>query len=284
MRTATSSTTCLHEMKEPKILEITSPSNPTIKHVVSLHQPKNRRLHSSYIVEGRRAISSLPSTLSASLTFITPSHSTLTSPLPPSAIYYKIPPSLMSKITTTSSPTTILSVYPLPPPPQTLPHFNLISNGIQDPGNLGGLIRTLSASNLDGAFTLLGDGCDPFSPRSVRSSLGLTGYSVPYLGKFKGWKEWEEYMDDGYGMNWKVLVTVLTENSESIYEVDKDVEGLVMGSEGNGIDEGLKERMRVRKENYVECYVPMKGEVESLNVGVAAGICLYEIARSKGRI
>ncbi|GMH51304.1 hypothetical protein TL16_g00981 [Triparma laevis f. inornata] len=263
----------------PKITPLTSPTNPTLKHILSLHLPKNRKKHSQYIIEGPRAISSVSDKFVADLTVFVNDYS---GELPNSLQYYSVPENLMKKITTTTSVIPLLSVYPLPPPPPSS-SFKLITNGIQDPGNLGGLIRTLAATNLNASICMVGSGVEPFSPKVVRSSLGLSGVEVGWEGKFDGWMEFERVMDLS-GCDWKVLVSILDSSASSIYSVPKNVEGLILGSEGKGVDDDLKLRCKVRPENYIKCYVPMSGNVESLNVGVAGGICLYEIAREKGTI
>jgi len=136
-------------------------------------------------------------------------------------------------------------------------------DAIQDPGNMGTIIRT--AAWFGARAILFGTGCtDPFQPKVVRSTAGATG-SIPYL---KG--DLESLFHDLESSGWQVFLLDSSDEASDLREIkpaNKSI--LVAGNEANGISGELfaEGRKRVRIPGY-------SGVVESLNAAVACGIAL----------
>ena len=146
----------------------------------------------------------------------------------------------------------------------------LVADGVQNPGNLGGLVRTAEAAGASGA--ILAAGCaDPFSWKALRGSMG-SAFRLPLLrGRAIG-----EALDALETRGVAVLATA--GDGERRYD-EADLRGpvaLVVGSEGAGLPPAVRERAAHRLR------VPLAGPVESLNVGVAAALVLFEAARQRG--
>jgi TrmH family RNA methyltransferase len=146
----------------------------------------------------------------------------------------------------------------------------LVADGVQNPGNLGGLLRTAEAAGATGA--ILTTGCaDPFSWKALRGSMG-SAFRLPHLRGLS--------IDQALCALEKGGVAVLAAAKDGERRYDEaDLRGpvaLVVGSEGRGLPPAVLERAAARLR------VPLAGPVESLNVGVAAALVLFEAARQRG--
>jgi TrmH family RNA methyltransferase len=144
----------------------------------------------------------------------------------------------------------------------------VVAVGVQNPGNLGGLLRTAEAAGATGAY--LAEGCaDPFSWKALRGSMG-SAFRLPHVRV----RSAEAILDRLEARGVAVLATAA--DGERSYD-DVDLTGpvaLIFGSEGAGLPSPLARRVaRLR--------VPLVSPVESLNVGVAAGVLLFEAARQR---
>jgi TrmH family RNA methyltransferase len=146
----------------------------------------------------------------------------------------------------------------------------LVADGVQNPGNLGGLLRTAEAAGASGA--ILARGCaDPFSWKALRGSMG-SAFRVPHLRGVSI----EEALDVLEARRISILAT--TAQGERRYD-EADLRGpvaIVVGREGAGIPAAVLERAAGRLR------IPLREPVESLNVGVAAALLLFEAARQRG--
>jgi RNA methyltransferase, TrmH family len=138
----------------------------------------------------------------------------------------------------------------------------LLIDAVQDPGNIGTMIRTASASGIDAV--ILGKGCaDPFNPKTVRSAQG-SHFQIPVV---KG--ELPEWVARLKARGIPVFGTALL-NATPVHEVASQEQfALIVGNEGSGVDSLLF------KETDQNLVVPLYGPAESLNVAVATGILLY---------
>ena len=139
---------------------------------------------------------------------------------------------------------------------------------INDPGNLGTIIRTADAAGFDGV--LLSDGCvDLYSPKTVRSSMGsffnmrvVTGVSYEKLS---------EYKNSGF----QLIGGALGDNTIDYRSANmKKPTIIIVGNEANGISEDVQKMCQCVK-------IPILGKAESLNAGVAAAILMYELVRQR---
>jgi RNA methyltransferase, TrmH family len=149
------------------------------------------------------------------------------------------------------------------------PALLVIAVGIQDPGNLGGLLRTAEAAGATGAYLTPGS-ADPFSWKALRGSMG-SAFRLPHVARVAA----PEAVRRARARGLAVLATAA--DGETVYDradLRRPV-ALLLGREGSGLPEELvraaDQRLRI----------PLPGPVESLNVGVAAGVLLFEAARQR---
>jgi TrmH family RNA methyltransferase len=146
----------------------------------------------------------------------------------------------------------------------------LVADGVQNPGNLGGLLRTAEAAGASGA--ILAGGCaDPFSWKALRGSMG-SAFRVPHLRGIPI----DQALDLLEARRVSILATAA--QGELRYD-DVDLRGpvaIVIGAEGAGLPAAVLERAGSRLR------IPLREPVESLNVGVAAALVLFEAARQRG--
>ena len=145
----------------------------------------------------------------------------------------------------------------------------LIAVGIQNPGNVGALLRTAEAAGASGAY--LAEGCaDPFSWKALRGSMG-SAFRLPHRRRV----EVRATLARLSGLG---IATVAAASAAPTPYHAVDLAGpvaLVVGNEGAGLDEDVLAAASVR------VAIPMHGPVESLNVAVAAGLLLFEAARQR---
>jgi len=147
----------------------------------------------------------------------------------------------------------------------------LVAVGIQNPGNVGALLRAAEAAGATGAY--LAEGCaDPFSWKALRGSMG-SAFRIPHVRRVAARETLERLRARGVA-----TVAATTSGGAPYDQVDltRPV-ALVLGNEGAGLDDEILAAASAR------VAIPMKGGVESLNVAVAAGILLFEAARQRRR-
>ena len=139
---------------------------------------------------------------------------------------------------------------------------------IQDPGNLGTILRTVDSVGLTQILVSKGT-ADCYNPKVVRSSMGAI-----YRVKVIECDDLLETLKQVKRNKFKVLVTSLGD-SKNIYDMKYNKKVLVIGNEANGVEERI---MNIADE---KIKIPMLGRTESLNAAVATGIVLYEYVRQK---
>ena len=146
----------------------------------------------------------------------------------------------------------------------------LVADGVQNPGNLGGLLRSAEAAGASGA--ILAGGCaDPFSWKALRGSMG-SAFRLPHLRGLST----ERALDVLEARRIAVFATAA--DGERSYD-EADLRGpaaIVVGSEGAGLPAAVLDRAAARLR------IPIREPVESVNVGVAAALVLFEAARQRG--
>ena len=139
---------------------------------------------------------------------------------------------------------------------------------IQDPGNLGTILRTIDSVGLKQVLISKGT-ADPYNPKVVRSTMGAI-----YRIKIVECKDLLETLKDVRKNKFKILVTSLDE-SKSIYNIKYNKKVIVIGNEVNGVEQRI---IDIADE---KIKIPMLGKTESLNAAVATGVILYEYVRQK---
>ncbi len=139
----------------------------------------------------------------------------------------------------------------------------LVLDGIQDPGNLGTIIRSAVAFNMPNIF-ISNNSCDLYNPKVIRSTEGMISHVNIKRGDIL------EFLDSIKG-KYLILGTDVRDGVDiKDVKIDKNI-ALVIGSEGQGMS--LEVRKRVDK----NVYIKMNNKCESLNAGVSCSIILYEV-------
>lgn len=147
--------------------------------------------------------------------------------------------------------------------------FVVIADGVQDPGNLGTIIRTSDAADA-GAVIIIKGTVDVYNSKTLRSTMGSI-FHIPVIFC----DSFEEASDDLKNLGYRIYATSL-EASGSIYHCDfKENTAVVIGNEANGIPE---EHLSLATDLVK---IPMPGRSESLNAGVAAAVIIYEVLRQR---
>lgn len=187
--------------------------------------------------------------------------------LPDHVKVVRVPEDVMASISPMETPQGALFLCRLPEKKEFEPKPGmLLLDGIQDPGNLGTILRTADA--LDVPVVLL-EGCaDPYSHKTVRASMGAVFRVQPVQA---GWGDVKRKCAD---RNIPVAVTALTDRAKDIRQADLSKMAVVIGSEGRGV------RREVLESADGELIIPMNPHCESLNAAVAATIVLWQMKRS----
>ncbi len=145
-------------------------------------------------------------------------------------------------------------------------NFALLLEDIQDPGNLGSMLRSAAAAGCDAVF--LSPGCaDAWSPRVLRAAMG--GHFCLAI------HESQDLKVVAHAFSGTLLATSL-QASRTLYECDlTSPVAFMMGNEGAGLSDDL---LRLATHPVT---IPMPGKVESLNVAAATAICLFEVVRQR---
>ncbi len=139
----------------------------------------------------------------------------------------------------------------------------LLLDGIQDPGNLGTILRTADALRVKVALL---EGCaDPYSHKVVRASMGAV-FRSPVVQT--SWQEARQALAEA-GI--PVAVTALSETAQDIRSADIASMALVIGSEGQGV------RQEILQQADRALIIPMDAQCESLNAAVAAAIAMWQM-------
>ena len=175
-----------------------------------------------------------------------------------------VPEDVMASISPMESPQGALFVCRLPAKEKfkAVPGM-LLLDGIQDPGNVGTILRTADA--LDVPVVLL-EGCaDPYSHKVVRSSMGAV-FRTPVQRT-----TWAQAQQACESAGIPVAVTALSDRAEDIRSAALQAMAVVIGSEGRGV------RAEIMESAQKELIIPMNSHCESLNAAIAAAIVMWQM-------
>ena len=241
---------------------ITSLENEKVKRIIRLQKKKYRDLENLYVVEGVHLVEE---TFKAGVlveVFQTDEE-----------IHFEVDTNIVSmevmkKISTTDTPTNIVGVCRKKYYENIIGNHLLLLDEIQDPGNLGTIIRSAVAFGVD-MILLSENTVDLYNSKVLRATQGLFCH-IPIL-TVSAKDTIISLKESGYS-----ICGTDVNGGIDLYNYSKDsLEKycLIMGNEGNGI------RKEIRELCDINLYIPMKNGVDSLNVGVACSILLYELGR-----
>ena len=178
--------------------------------------------------------------------------------------------SVMQALSETETPQGILAVlneFDLPIPDSL--NFILIPDQIRDPGNLGTLLRSAVATEVQ-AVIIPPETTDAFAPKVLRSGMGAH-FKLPIHSM--NWNQIEDFVKSA-----GLQVLIADMDGQSCWVTDlKEPIALVIGNEADGAGESAR-KVAAGKLN-----IPMSGNVESLNAGVAGSVLMFEVVRQRSR-
>ena len=251
-------------------MEITSRSNEAVKRAKALSTRKGRQEQGLHLVEGAKLLrEAVISGMILKEGFIEQGHELYEAVLVGSgATVHHVPHHVMEAICDTKSPQWVCATVQTPSNalPASFPSGMIVAlDNLQDPGNLGAILRTADA--MGAAGILLSPGCtDPYSPKCIRSAMGST-YHLPVWQTKDLNDALQQLKNDGY-----TCICGHLQGQEALpHPTDRCV--IVIGNEGNGVAEDTARLCALVR-------LPMYGQAESLNASVAAGILMYEVAKA----
>ncbi len=176
----------------------------------------------------------------------------------------RVPKDVMASVSPMETPQGALFLCRMPEKTRFCPQTPmLLLDGIQDPGNLGTILRTADALEIPVALL---EGCaDPYSHKVVRASMGAV-FRSPVIQT-----SWAEAKELCAAANIPIAVTALSQRARDIREVNLKTIAVVIGSEGKGV------RREILDHADQELIIPMNARCESLNAAVAATICMWQM-------
>jgi TrmH family RNA methyltransferase len=261
-----------------QIKEITSPANHLLKQAKALHERSGRDKSRLFLLEGAKLINEAIERKIEVLD-IAVSESFLKQGLPnvnQSKIKFlnMLPDKLFSEFGTTTTPTGIAAIARMPECAldsclDQADALIVICDSIQDPGNLGTILRTSLAFGADAV--VLSKGCvDLYSSKVLRGAMGAS-FALPVMRD-------AELRDVIPQIRKHKIVTIALDagGTKSLFDFDlRPATALILGNEGHGL------RGEIAELADLKIMIPMRNQVESLNVGVSATVVLAECARQR---
>ncbi len=257
---------------------ITSRDNPLIKEYIKLRDNKKyRNSEHKFVLEGARLSGdAAKSGVTLHNVFVTEQacekYSETVALLSESSQIYQIPDKLAHDLEDTKTSQGIFSVAGVLDKNLSADKIKecgrfAILDGLQDPGNVGTILRVADAVGLDGVF--LCNSCDIYNPKTIRSTMGSI-FRVPFRDDLSFPEAVELLHDCGVTL----YATVVDPDAESLREITfAGSSCAVIGNEGNGLSDAdialCDKRLTIR----------MNGTIESLNAATAAGIVLWEMTK-----
>ena len=245
---------------------ITSLKNPKVQAWKSLNSKKGREEQHAFLVESPKMVQeALASGLKVNAVLLREDLAG-NFDLPAGIPAFVLPGHVFNSISETKTPQGVAAVLDLETKPAAGPRL-LALDGVQDPGNVGTIIRTADAAGFSGI--LFSRECaDLFSPKVLRATMGSVfrlGFSFP--------PSLPESLEALKKKGYSVLSSQL--DGEPFYERSQIAPSfvLIIGNEGNGVSDEVKAVATHR------LCLPMRGGAESLNAAVAAGIMMYDLTR-----
>ncbi|WOD40897.1 RNA methyltransferase [Nodosilinea sp. E11] len=259
---------------------LTSLQNPLVKFFRKLHQAKVRRSQNQILLEGTHLIQeALATSYPLDIVCFTPAwqqaHADLALDLDQRAERVEqVSDAVLAAMATTQHPDGVVAIAPqlhrhsMP----AVQGLGLVVETLQDPGNLGTIIRTATAAGVDGLW-LSADSVAPDHPKVLRASAGQW-FRLPLAVV----DDLPTHLADWHRAGVQ-LVTTSSYASVDYWAVDfTKPTVIVMGNEGAGLSAALQ------RQATVQVRIPMAGGVESLNVGISAALLLYEARRQRWAI
>lgn len=242
---------------------ITSRKNPLLQQVKKLFASRRERERAGlFAADGIKLLEEAASCCSGLQTAILSDGVPVE--LPEHVRVIRVPDDVMESISPMASPQGAVFLCRLPENTPFRPQKGmLLLDGIQDPGNLGTILRTADALNVPVALL---EGCaDPYGPKAVRASMGAV-FRTPAITV-----SWEQARSGCREAGVPIAVTALNEDAVDIRRANPGQLAVVIGSEGQGV------RREIMEASQQKLIIPMNPHCESLNAAVASAIVMWQM-------
>lgn len=251
------------------VQKISSRKNPLIQHVRKLFSSRSyRSACGEYAADGIKLLKEAVQWIPNQIKTVIKTSSVQLELLPDHVQSVEVPDDLMRQISPMETPQGVLFVCVMPEAaPLVLSAPCLILDGIQDPGNMGTILRTADAMDIP---AVLSGGCaDAYNPKTVRASMGSVFRTPPQIASQ------EEILQACSKDGIPLCVTALSDDAADLRKADLSGAALVIGSEGHGVGSFFLKAARQK------LIIPMNPRCESLNAAVAAALVMWEMKRGK---
>lgn len=245
---------------------ITSNNNEFIKSARSLKTKKGRTESGAFLVEGEKCVEELVSFMpgiARSVIISGDRYERLAQRASAAgARIYRATDSVLESVCDTKTPQGVAAIAAIPEHAKIYSGFIVMLDGVQDPQNVGTIIRTADAAGC--ACVVLSSECaDCYSPKAARAAMGSL-FHIPVLRA-----ELKAYIEKLRSLGYEAACGHLKGDTE--YKLDFEKTCLVIGNEARGVSDDISHlATKLIK-------IPMFGKAESLNAAVAAGILIYKI-------
>ena len=257
---------------------ISSKDNELIKHIKKLKDKKHRDESNEYIIEGVKLIEEAVKENARIKKIIVCEDTTRTYEIPTHIMYeiakYEcvyVTDKIFASITQVTNPQGIMAIIEKGDTDAQIDYTQDIIvalDDVQDPGNLGTILRTVDSIGLNQIIVSKGT-ADAFNSKVVRSTMGAI-----FRVKIIEVENLSQAIKEMRRHHFKLMVTSL-QTDNSIYDIQFNKKIIVIGNESNGVSKEIQEMADEKAK------IPMLGKTESLNASVAAGVVMYEYVRQK---
>lgn len=257
---------------------ISSKENEFIKHIKKLKDKKYRDINKEFIVEGIKLIKEAIEEKAEIKQIVICDNCQNTDIIPKELMYeiakYEciyVTEKIFSSITDVNTPQGILAIIGRNNEETHIDYTQdiiIALDDIQDPGNLGTILRTIDSIGLNQILVSKGT-ADSYNSKVVRSTMGAI-----FRVKIIECEDLEKTLKEVKRQKYELVITSL-QTKNSIYDIEYNKKVIVIGNEGNGVSKKIQDMADVKVK------IPMIGKTESLNASVATGIVLYEYVRQK---
>lgn len=257
---------------------ITSKDNEIIKNIRKLKDKKYRDTANQYMVEGIKLIEEALEEGAKIDKIVVCEECVKDSTLEQNLLYeiakydcIYVNEKIFSTLTDVTTPQGILAVINKENSEESIDYNQemiVILDGIQDPGNLGTILRTVDSVGLN-QIIVSSNTADAYNPKVVRSTMGAI-FRVKVIES----TDLVQTIKNIKKHRFKILATSL-QTEKSIFDVEYNKKAIIIGNEANGVTD------EILAVSDVQAKIPMLGKTESLNASVATGVILYEYVRQK---
>ena len=249
-----------------------------IKHIIKLKEKKYRKEYNEYIIEGAKIVQEAIQE-KVKIKQIIISENAINTDLILNHLkeelqkinYIIVPSNIFKLISEVEKPQGVLAIIEKEKQEENIDvnqDIILALDDIQDPGNLGTIIRTADSVGLNQILISKGT-IDPYNPKVIRSTMGAI-----FRVKIIECENLGQTLKNIQKNNYQIVVTDLN-TDKSIYDIKLQKNVIIIGNEANGVSEEIKNMADTR------AIIPMFGKTESLNASIATGVILYEYVRQK---